>query len=141
MIFDLKHDKERFKEYADKLLVEEALVELTKKDKRSNQQNRYLHLILGWFALATGYSVEEVKLNIFKIQCNPDLFKEKTIGRNGLSRIQIKSTSALSSDDMTTAIERFRNFSAEQGIYLPAPNEEQFLAEIRKELDRNSEWV
>lgn len=25
MIFDLKHDKERFKEYADKLLVEEAV--------------------------------------------------------------------------------------------------------------------
>lgn len=141
MIFDLKHDKERFKEYADKLLVEEALVELTKKDKRSNQQNRYLHLLIRWFALETGYSEEEVKLNIFKIQCNPDLFKVKTIGRNGLSRIQIKSTSALSSDDMTTAIERFRNFSAEQGIYLPAPNEEQFLAEIRKELDRNSEWV
>ena len=53
----------------------------------------------------------------------------------------MKSTSALSSADMTTAIERFRNYSAKQGVYIPAPNEEQFLAEIRKELDRNSEWV
>ncbi len=141
MIFDLKHDKERFKEYAGKLLAEEALVELTKKDKRSNQQNRYLHLILGWFALATGYSVEEVKLDIFKRQCNTDLFKEKATGRNGLSRIRMKSTSALSSADMTTAINRFRNYSAKQGVYIPAPDEEQFLAQIRKELDRNSEWV
>lgn len=141
MIFDLKHDKERFREYADKLLAEEAVVELTKKDKRTNQQNRYLHLILGWFAIATGYSLEEVKLDIFKRQCNTDLFKEKATGRNELSRIRMKSTRALSTAEMTTAIERFRNYSAKQGVYIPAPNEYQFLAEIEKELNRNSAWI
>lgn len=141
MIFDLRHDQERFKEYAEKLISEEALVELTKKDKRTNQQNRYLHLILGWFALATGYSIEEVKLDIFKRQCNTDLFMKKVTGKNGLSRIQMKSTRELSSADMTTAIERFRNYSAKQGIYIPYPYEEQFLAEIRKELSRNAEWI
>lgn len=141
MIFDLRHDQEQFKEYAEKLISEEALVELTKKDKRTNQQNRYLHLILGWFALATGYSVEEVKLDIFKRQCNTDLFMKKVTGRNGLSRIQMKSTRDLSSADLTTAIERFRNYSAKQGIYIPSPYEEQFLAEIRKELSRNAEWI
>lgn len=141
MIFDLRHDKECFKEYAEKLISEEALVELTKKDKRTNQQNRYLHLILGWFALATGYSIEEVKLDIFKRQCNTDLFMKKVTGKNGLSRIQMKSTRELSSADMTTAIERFRNYSAKQGIYIPYPYEEQFLAEIRKELSRNAEWI
>lgn len=141
MIFDLRHDKECFKEYAEKLISEEALVELTKKDKRTNQQNRYLHLILGWFALATGYSIEEVKLDIFKRQCSTDLFMKKVTGKNGLSRIQMKSTRELSSADMTTAIERFRNYSAKQGIYIPYPYEEQFLAEIRKELSRNAEWI
>ncbi len=141
MIFDLKHEKERFKECAEKLISEEALVELTKKEIRSNQQNRYLHLIFRWFALATGYSEEEVKLDIFKRQCNTDLFMKKVTGRSGLSRIQMKSTRELSSADMTTAIERFRNYSAKQGIYIPSPNEEQFLAAIMKELDRNSEWV
>lgn len=141
MIFDLRHDKEGFKEYAEKLISEEALVELTKKDKRTNQQNKYLHLILKWFALATGYSEEEVKLDIFKRQCNTDLFMKKVTGKNGLSRIQMKSTRELSTADMTTAIERFRNFSAKQGIYIPYPYEEQFLAEIMKELSRNAEWV
>jgi len=32
-----------------------------KNDKRSISQNSYLHLILTWFGLETGYTLEEVK--------------------------------------------------------------------------------
>lgn len=43
---------------------------------------------------------------------------------------------------MTTAIERFRNYSvAQAGIYLPAPNENQFLIHIQQEIERNKEFI
>ena len=45
-----------------KLLEKQATIEIIeKKPKRTYKQNRYLHLILGFFSLETGYTLEETK--------------------------------------------------------------------------------
>ncbi|WP_314060117.1 recombination protein NinB [Empedobacter brevis] len=121
-----------------KLLENKAVIEIIeKKPTRTIKQNRYLHLILGFFASETGYTLEEVKQEIFKKIVNPALFYEGEIGE--LVSIQRwRSTADLDTLEMTQAIEKFRDYSsAEAGIYLPSPDEKDFLLQIEIELKNN----
>lgn len=120
------------------LLNKQARIELKeKKYKRTLRQNAYLHLLFGWFGLHFGYTMEEVKQEIFKKEVNPDIFYngEKT----GVVTIQLwRSTADLDTGEMTIAIERFRKFSAEHGVELPEPKDLNWLQEIENELNEHS---
>ncbi|MDB0602735.1 hypothetical protein PL373_16700 [Tenacibaculum maritimum] len=141
MIYNTKNpvDKERSKERFAKLIEKEARIELTeKKGNKTPKQNRYLHLILGWFALETGYTLEYVKREFFKIHCNLEIFKVVVEGKFGDVE-DLRSWSELASGEATTAINRFRNWSAQEaGIYLPEANELEILNSIEQELSRKS---
>ncbi len=145
MIYNLTNEYEvpKFKEKVAKLLSEQATVELKKVyPKRSLAQNNYLHLLLGYFGSEYGLSIEEVKLDIFKRTCNPDLFKRSGTNKKGLRIEFLRSTAELSTAEMTTAIERFRNWSsAVAGIYLPSANEQEFLIHIRQVIEENKEYI
>lgn len=145
MIYNLANEFEvpKFKEKVAKLLSEQATVELKKVyPKRSLAQNNYLHLLLGYFGSEYGLSIEEVKLDIFKRICNPDLFKRTGMNKKGLRIEFLRSTAELSTAEMTTAIERFRNWSsAVAGIYLPSANEQEFLIHIRQVIEENKEFI
>jgi hypothetical protein len=145
MIYNLQnpYEIEKFKEYVNKLYSQRAIVEVKKKlPNRSLPQNSYLHTLIGFFACETGYSVDEVKLDIFKKTCNRDLFERKKTNKKGTEIKYIRSSSELTTGEMTTAIERFRNYSSAQcGLYLPAPNEHQFLIHIEQEIERNKEFI
>lgn len=145
MIFNLDnpYEVQGFKEYVNKLFTQKGVVEVKKRlPNRTLKQNSYLHLLLGFFACETGYSLEEVKLDYFKKMCNRDLFERKKINKQGIEITHMRSSSELTTGEMTTAIERFRNYSqAQAGIYLPAPNENQFLIHIQQEIQRNKEFI
>lgn len=145
MIFNLNnpYEVDKYKSYVNKLFKERAVVEVKKRlPNRSLSQNAYLHLILSWFACETGYSLDEVKLEYFKKTCNRDLFERKKLNKKGHEITYMRSSSELTTGEMTTAIERFRNYSSAQaGIYLPAPNENQFLIHIQQEIQRNQEFI
>lgn len=111
-----------------------------KNDKRSISQNSYLHLILTFFGLETGYTMEEVKQEIFKKHVNSSLFyegqKEKI---HGIITEHWRSTASLDTAEMTLAIDRFRNFSAiELGIYLPEPTDLGLLQELENEISKHN---
>jgi len=145
MIYDLKKetDKSRFKRRCNELFEAGKVVELTeKKEKRTIRQNRYLHLILGWYGIETGNTVDYVKENYFKRLCNPALFvtykEDKHLGQVEV----LRSSSGLDTGEMTLAIERFRTWSAmECNIYLPDPEDLSFLREIEIELERYRQWI
>ena len=121
-----------------KLLDNKSVIEIVeKKPTRTIKQNRYFHLILGFFASETGYTLEETKQEIFKKIVNPALFYEGEIGE--LVTIQRwRSTADLDTLEMTQAIEKFRDYSsAEAGIYLPSPDEKDFLLQIEIDLKNN----
>lgn len=144
MIFDLtnEYDIPRFKEYVNKLYEQKAVVEVKKKHpKRTLAQNSYLYLLLSYFACETGYSVDEVKIDIFKRRCNKVIFEKEVVNKKGDTIKSLRSSSDLTTAEMTTAIDRFRNWSAEQGIYLPSPNDQQFLLHIEKEIERHKEFL
>lgn len=132
MLYDLKKeiDCKRAQARFVKLVESQVIIELTKKIPRSLSQNSYLHLILGWFGIETGYTTNEAK-QIYK-NLNKEIYFYKKE-----NKIFVRSSADLSSDEMTKSIEIFRNYaSAEAGIYLPAPHEKNFLEQIEIELSR-----
>lgn len=112
-----------------------------KRKRRSISQNNYLHLILSWFALETGYTMEEVKQEIFKKVVNPGTFYEGEFGR--LVKIERwRSTANLNTAEMTLCIDRFRHYSAkEAGIYLPEPEDMVKIREMEKEIENNKKFI
>ena len=94
------------------------------------------------FAMETGNTLEFVKREYFKRLVNPDLFVEHRYDKY-LGEIEVlRSSRDLDTGDMTTAIERFRNWSAsEADIYLPAPNEQEFLDSIEREMQCRRIWL
>ncbi len=128
MLYDLANElqAENFKKRCDALLKKKCIVDLTeKKPQRTLKQNAYLHAALGYFGLQIGNTIEEVKDWHFKSTCNPELFvryKEDKI--TGERRKVLRSSAELTTEEMTTAIERFRNWVADKtGIYIPSPEE------------------
>ena len=145
MIYNLKIPVQiqTFEERAKWLIKNEKRVELREIRKpRTIKQNRYLHLICGWFGLQTGYDRDTVKVEFFK-KVNREMFEVDVSGNLGTFK-RWKSSSELNTLEMTQAIERFRNWAnLEAGIYLPAPNETEHLAQLEEEVNRygNREYL
>ncbi len=144
MFYDSKKpiDIERATVRLKHLIEKGAVFELKEKRfKRTIKQNSYLHLILGFFALETGYTIEESKQEIFKKIVNPDTFYEGEFG--GFVKIERwRSSASLNTEEMTLCIDRFRDYSAkEAGIYLPEPNDLVFLQEIEIRINNEKQYL
>lgn len=113
-------------------------VELTeKRKKRSLNQNSYLHVVLSFYGTQTGYTLTEVKEDIFKRDICRLIFETE---KNG--RIVYRSSADLNTKEMTQAIERFRNHAAQDlGLHIPEPHEEQFLAYCQEEIDKHKQYL
>jgi hypothetical protein len=137
------HEYEQAKIMLDKFHEKGNFIELKKiLPKRTNLQNAYLHLILGWFAIEYGETIEFVKVEFFKKLCNPELFIIDRINpKTGEIRKDLRSSTDLDTRELTTAIERFGNWAASVEIYLPAPNEDKFLKHIECEIERYKEYI
>ena len=86
--------------------------------------------------------MEYIKQEFFKRHVNPDLFLREKEG-NGIGRYYIlRSSAELDTKEMTTAIDRFRDWaSKEVGIYLPSPDEHGLLGEMEREVEMNKRWI
>lgn len=142
MTYDLSipEQQARFDQRAANLKAKGKRVVLKEKRyKRTNNQNAYLHLILSWYGLETGYTLEEVKQDIWKRDICRSVFE-----RVKNSRVIYRSSSDLDTGEMTTAIEMFRNHAARDlNIYLPEPNESEKLRSMEEQLERygNREYI
>lgn len=136
MIYNLKDQlsRKRFSTRVKALWDAGAVVELTDKRRRTNPQNAYLHVALGILAMETGNSLESIKQEVFKRRVNPDLFiveKDDPI----LGHIQtLRSSRDLDKEEMSKAIDRYLKFCADNGVYIPSPEEEDILREAEYEI-------
>lgn len=144
MLYDLKNplDRERFKRRCNALFKKQGIVELSEKTIRSNQSNKYLHTLLGYLAMETGNTLEYVKEIFYKRTANKDIFlrikDDELLGQTEY----LRSSASLSQEEFSTSIDRLRDWSSQvAGIYLPSPNEEQFLASIEVEMSRYKQWI
>ena len=144
-LYNLKnvYDRKKFKEACNQMVLNNEYVELKKKKtQRSLAQNSYLHCLLGYFASEFGYTLEEDKFDIFKKICNRDIFEKKRVNRRGQQVTYIRSSTELDKAEMTTAIERFRNYSSAQcGLYLPSPNEGEMLFFAQQQIEQCKDYM
>lgn len=144
MVYNLSNPLhlQQFKTRCESLANKACIVELTEKRSRSLSQNAYLHVILGGFALQYGESPEYCKTQFFKVLVNPHLF---VVDKDDKFRGRIKvcrSSADLTTEEMTEAIERFRNWaSKEVGVYLPAPHEHELLIQMAIETQRQNKYL
>ena len=129
MIYDPRNadDLKEIKAKLNYFYTKSKKVEIKEYRKgRSLSQNNYLHLILSWWGLEQGYTLEETKQDIFKRIVCKDIFVSEKKGM-----VVFKSTKNLDTLEMTNAIEKFRNWSEKEfGIYLPSPDEKERLASL-----------
>lgn len=144
MLYDLHNELHRnaFKARCNALYNKGGIVELTDRSRRTQAQNRYLHLILGWFAVEYGETVQYVKEEYFKRLVNADLFVTRRHDRWLGDVTVLRSTRELTTAEMSTAVDRFRDWSSrEAGIYLPEANEEEMLRSMEVEVNRMSRYI
>lgn len=144
-LYNLKnpYDVQKFKEKCDDMINSRAYVELKNKlTQRSLAQNSYLHVLLGYFGSEFGMTLEQVKYDIFKKICNKDIFVRRRKNKRGNDVMYIRSTTELDKGEMTTAIERFRNYSsAECGLYLPSPHEGEMLFYAQQQIEQMKDYL
>lgn len=143
MQYDLSSDFQRncFISRAQALIEKGSVVEITEKTFRSRNQNSYLHLLIGVVAMETGNTLEYCKEWYFKRLCNKDLFittcKDRFIGEVEV----IRSSADLTKEEMSMAIDRFKRWGDQNGIYMPNPGDESLLREIAIEMGRNKSYL
>lgn len=143
MIYDLNNvlDCERFKARCNKLYAAKAVVEFSEKKARSVAQNNYLHLILAWHAIESGNTVEWVKQRYFKLLVNPEIFVAERQDKHLGCVKYLLSSASITKEQMTTAIDKFKIWSAHNGIYLPDADNREFLQAIQVEQSRQAKWL
>ena len=143
MVYDLSSDFQRkaFLARVDNLMEKGAVVELTEKVFRSPNKNRYLHLLIGVVAIETGNTLEDAKKWYFKETCNSDLFHVQHRDKMGNYIDHIRSTAELTKEEMSMAIDRFKRWGAENGIYMPNPEDIHLLKQIEIEMGRMKSYL
>jgi hypothetical protein len=99
--------------------------------------------LLSYFALEVGETMDFIKQDIFKKTVNIETFKTtRKNPKSGKVREDWRSSADLDSKEMTTAIDRFKNWSVQKaGIRLPEANEQEFIDYITNEVEKNKEWL
>ena len=138
---DNELDRRRFAARVERLTSARAVVELTEKTQRSISQNSYLHLIIGVVAMETGNTLEDTKRVYFKQLCNPGIFCQDKTDDLGNKIQALRSSADVSKEEMSTAIDRFKMWAAQEGIYIPEPGDEALLQEIEYQMGRMKTYL
>jgi len=118
MILDLSNqtDVNKAETYLRKLIEGKYKVELKKiVPKRSNKLNSYLHICITLYAIEFGYTLYEAK-TFLKRQCDFMVYE-----KDGIK--YLKQTSKLNNEECSRFVEFIRNFSAQNGCYIPDASE------------------
>lgn len=118
-----------------------AVVDLTEKKTRTLNQNSYVHLIIGVVAMETGNTIEYVKEHYFKRLVNPDLFVRSKVDRFIGRTEYLRSSAELSKEEMTQAIDKFRNWAATEGWYLPSPDDKTLLQSVEYQMGKQRQYL
>ena len=126
----------RAKEYLELLIQKEAVAEIKKvSPRRSLSQNSYLHLLLNAFGVHFGYTLAESK-TIYKRDVNPDIYVYERHGHKFL-----RSSADLTKEEMMKSIDRFREFSAEQGYPLPLATDENWIRSLENAIETQQQYL
>lgn len=143
MTYDLSKPMHRaqFEARVRRLTDAGASVDLREITGRTRAQNSYLHLILGVVAMETGNTLAYTKEMYFKRLVNPDIFVQE-VNDLYIGKVQVvRSSTELTVETMSTAIDRFKRWAAETGIYIPEPEDAERLKDIEMEMGRMKSYL
>jgi hypothetical protein len=121
--------------YFSKLVNSKAKVEIKKIiPNRSISINSYLHVCISLFAIEFGYTLEEAK-TLLKRKCSFMIYEKK-----GMKFL--KKTSKLNNKECSEFVEWIRNYSSENGLYIPDADEYKTNKfSIDKEIDKHKKYL
>ncbi len=138
MRYDLS-DNQQAKEASDFLaasMMRDKIVEIkVVRQRRSLKANAYLHLLLQIFGSEFGYSLAEAK-TIYKRDVAPGIF---VYYKN--DQPFIRSSADLTSKEISDSIEQLKRYSAENGLVLPEPENEEMIRHYEKQIQTNERYL
>lgn len=122
--------------YLTELANAKKIIEINPvSSQRSLSQNSYLHLLLGYFGVHFGYTLEEAK-TIYKREANPNIFVYEKHGAKFL-----RSSADLTKEEMQISIDKFMAYSGENGLPLPAAADKKLMMYMENEIERNRRFL
>lgn len=109
---------DRFKELLDQEKIVEIIV---RKQRRSLDQNGWMHLLFTFYAIEFSLTMYEAKEHLKKT-C-PFMKYEKVITETGEQIVFFKQTSRLSMEDCSAFIEWIYDYAGTHGCHLPSKEE------------------
>ena len=106
--------------------------------KRSNPQNRYLHLALAYFAHCYGCTLIESKEIYFKQYACRDIFLVETYDKNGNRVEYYRSSADLNTVEMSNAINNFVAYASCNGIEIPLPDDEIGIRYCERQIEKTA---
>lgn len=88
-----------------------------------------------------GVTLEYAKREYFKKLVNKDLFIRKEQDRFSGEIEVIRSSASLTIEEMSLAIDKFKRWGAENGFYLPSPEDKERLRDIEIEMGRMRQYL
>jgi len=137
MKYDTSNDmeKEKAKTRFNALLDAQKIIEVKEvRNKRSLSQNAYLHVCITLYAIEFGSTLNEAKTDL-KRECSFMVYE-----KDGSK--YLKETKKMDSKELTEFIEWIRNYSAQNGCYIPTS--EEYLTNrisIDNDIERHKEYL
>lgn len=115
-------------------LEQASIIEITKRDKRSLNQNSYMHACIATIAIELGYTLDEMKIILLREG-------GYTYMKNGAAFV--KRTSKMDKKEAAQFITFIRNWcSKEHGVYILDAEEYQIhWWKLEQEMDNNKEFL
>jgi hypothetical protein len=133
-------EKKEAMSYFMRLINKKQIIEVKKvQPGRTLRQNAYLHLIIGAFGANFGYTLEEAKA-IYK-RVNKELYVYQKTSPTGETLVFVKSSADLTKEEMMLTIDKFRNYSAENGYPLPEAENEYWLRELENQVEQHNRYL
>ena len=111
----IESDRNKAVTYFNKLVHDGSKIELKKiPEKRTVSQNSYVHALFALWGSFTGYTVNEAKMTVKR-------HLGYTYQKNGEEFFV--QTSMMDTKELSEFVDKFRNWSASEGYYLPSSNE------------------
>jgi len=128
-------DVNKAKVYFNKLLSNNKKIELKEIQlNRTVTQNAYLHVCIALFAIEFGYTIDEAK-TLLKRECNFMFYEKNNV-------LFLKLTRNMLTGELTKFIEWIRNYSSNEGCYIPTADEyKDNRFEIDKHINSNKQFI
>ena len=124
------------KEYLNQAIRNGWKIEIIRKQRtRSLPQNAFFHLLLGYFGMQFGTTMNEpLTIKEAKTEIKREFGDIFVYFKN--DKPYIRSSADLTTEEMSIVIDRLYKFAAEQGISLPLVNNEENIDLMKNEIEK-----